>query len=147
MESGHSGRGARYSLTGMSQDNVEIVRRHLVAFASGDYEGALAAYHPDVVCDATVRPEGRVYQGREGVAEAIRVWAGTWDDWGFELDALIDAGECVVMVVRESARGKGSGVPVVQETFWVYTLRSGQIVHAKVLVDRSQALEAAGLSK
>jgi hypothetical protein len=42
-------------------------------------------------------------------------------------------------------RGKGSGVEVVQQTFWVYTLRGGQIVHAKVLVDKSQALEAAGL--
>jgi ketosteroid isomerase-like protein len=142
----YSGRGAKTLAHRMSQHDVEIVRRHMVAYASGDYEGALAAYHPDVVCDATVRPEGRVYEGREGVAEAIRVWAGAWEDWRFELDELIDAGDRVVMVVREFARGKGSGAPVVQETFWVYTLRSGRIVHAKVLVDRNQALEAAGLT-
>jgi hypothetical protein len=36
-------------------------------------------------------------------------------------------------------------VEVVQQTFWVYILRGGQIVHARVLLDKSQALEAAGL--
>ena len=120
----------------------------MVAFESGNYDAALAAYHPDVVCDATVRPEGRVYRGREGVAEAIRVWAGTWEDWTWEIEELIDAGDDrVLMVVREFGRGKGSGVEVVQQTFWVFTLRDGQIVHAKVFVDKSQALEAAGLSE
>jgi hypothetical protein len=62
----------------MSQENVEVVRRHIDAYLSGDYEAALEAYHPEVVCDATVRPEGRVYWGREGVIEAFRVWRGTW---------------------------------------------------------------------
>jgi uncharacterized protein len=130
----------------MSQDNVEIVRRHMDAYRSGNYAAALAAYHPEVVCDATVRPEGRVYRGREGVAEAIRVWAGTWDDWRWEIEELIDAGDRVLMVVRESGRGKGSGVKVVQQTFWIYRLRDGQIVHATVLVDRGKALQAAGVS-
>jgi ketosteroid isomerase-like protein len=131
----------------MSQHNVEIVRRHIDAYGSGDYEAALAAYHRDVVCDATVRPEGRVYRGREGVAEAIRVWAGTWNDWRWEIEELIDAGDRVLMVVREFGRGKASAVDVVQQTFWVYRLRGGQIVHATVFVDRDKALRAAGLQQ
>lgn len=63
-----------------------------------------------MVCDATVRPEGRVYQGREGVAEAIRVWVGTWDEWWWELDELIDAGDRVVMGVLLLSRGS-NGAP------------------------------------
>ena len=127
---------------------MEIVRRHLDAYRSGDYRAALHAYHPDVICDTTTaRPEGRVYRGREGVTEAIRVWAGTWDDWKWEIDELIDAGDRVLTVARESGRGKGSGVNVVQETFWVYALRDGQIVHAQVFVDRAEALKAAGLEE
>jgi ketosteroid isomerase-like protein len=129
----------------MSQENVEIVRRHMEAFGSGDYAAALGAYHPEVVCDATVRPEGRIYRGRDGVAEAIRVWGGTWEDWTWEIEELIDAGDRVLMVVRESGRGKGSRVDVVQQTFWVFRLRDGEIVHATVLVDRAAAVEAAGL--
>jgi ketosteroid isomerase-like protein len=131
----------------MSQKNVDIVRRQIDAYRSGDYEAALAPFHPEVVCDVTVRPEGRMYLGREGLAEAIRVWVGTWDDWKWEIEELIDAGDSVLIVVRESGRGKGSGVNVVQQTFWVFTLRDRQIVHATVLVDRDEALEAAGLQR
>ena len=130
----------------MSQENVEIVRRHMDAYRSGNYAAALAAYHPEVVCDARVRPEGRVYRGREGVADAIRIWAGTWDEWTWEIEELIDAGDHVLLVARESGTGKASGVRVVQQTFWVFNLRDGQIVHATVFVDRGKALEAAGLS-
>jgi len=32
----------------MSQENVEVVRRSNTAFNSGDRDGALADYHPDV---------------------------------------------------------------------------------------------------
>ena len=131
----------------MSQQNVEVVKRLMDAFRAGDHQAALAAYHPEVVCDATVRPEGGMYRGREGVAEAIRVWGGTWDDWKWEIDELIDGGDRVLMVIRESGRGKGSGVVVVQETFWVYALRDGQIVYAQVLVDRGEALKAVGLEE
>ena len=129
----------------MSEENVEVVRRHMDAFRSGNYTAALAAYHPDAVCDATVRPEGRMYRGRDGVAEAIRVWVGTWDDWSWEVEELIDAGDRVLLVARESGTGRGSGVKVIQDTFWVFRLRDRQIVHATVLVDRDKALEAAGL--
>jgi ketosteroid isomerase-like protein len=137
----------REILLDVSQENVEVVRRHMAAYLSGDYEAALAAYHPEVVFDATARPEGGVYRGRQGIAEGMRVWRGTWDDWDGEVEALIDAGDKVLMVLRESGIGKGSRVEVSQETFFVLTLREGQIVHSEVLVDKRQALEAAGVDR
>ena len=73
------------------------------------------------------------------------VWAGTWDDWEWEIEELIDCGDRVLTVMRQSGRGKGSGVHVEQQTFFVYTLRDGQIVRATILFDRAQALEAVGL--
>jgi ketosteroid isomerase-like protein len=129
----------------MSRENVEIVRRVFDAWRCGNYEAALAAYHPEVVYDATVLPEGSVYRGREGLAEAIRVWAGTWTDWRWEIEELIDAGDRVLAVTRQSGRGKGSGVDVVQQTFGIFSLRDRQIVHVTILLDRAKALEAAGL--
>ena len=129
----------------MSQENVEVVGRHMAAYLSGDFETALAAYSPDVECDTSVRPEGQMYRGREGVVEAFRVWRGTWADWKGEVDEIIDAGDRVLMVLRESGRGKGSGVPVEQRTFFLYDLRDRMIVRVTVLLDKDQALEAAGL--
>src|SRR2546423_1022597 len=84
----------------MSQENVEVVRRHMQAVLVGDYEAALADYDPEVEFDASVRPEGHVYRGREGVAEAMRVWSGTWEDWKVEVKETIDAGDRVLMLAR-----------------------------------------------
>jgi ketosteroid isomerase-like protein len=38
----------------MSQENVDVVRRVFEAWRSGGYESALAAYHPEVIYDATI---------------------------------------------------------------------------------------------
>jgi ketosteroid isomerase-like protein len=131
----------------MSQENVELVRRHLDAWLSGDNETALGYYDPEVEFDASVRPEGQVYRGHEGVAEAMRVWTGAWEDWSVEFEQMIDAGDKVLVIARESGRGKGSGVEVEQKAFAVFTVREGKIVHWKGFVNRSDALEAAGLSQ
>lgn len=129
----------------MSRENAELVGRHMEAYLTGDFEGALAAYSPDVVCDVSARPEGQVYSGRAGIVEAFRVWRGTWENWTGEIEEIIDAGDRVLMVLHESGRGKGSGVPVEQRTFFVYALRDGMIVRVTVLIDELQAREAAGL--
>jgi uncharacterized protein len=131
----------------MSDENVEIVRRHLETFMSGDREAALAAYHPDVEFDATVRPEGAVYRGRDGVDEAMRVWIGTWDDWKVEFQQFLDAGDRVLVVSRESGRGKGSGIEIDQAVYALFTLRDGMIVRWEAFLDRPEALDAAGLSE
>ena len=124
---------------------MEIVRRHMAAYLSGDFEAALAAYHPEVAVDATARPEGHIYRGRDGIVEAMRVWRGAWDDWTGEVDELIDAGNKVLMVLRESGTGKGSGADVSQDTFFLLTLEEGLIVRSQIFVNRHRALEAAGL--
>jgi ketosteroid isomerase-like protein len=129
----------------MSQENVEVVRRHMEAYLAGNYEGALDAYAPDVEIDVSVRPGGRVYRGRGGVIEAFRVWRGTFKDWEGAVEEVVGARDRVLLVLRESGRGKGSGVKVEQQTFFVYTLRGGMIAHATVLMDEEEARQAAGL--
>ena len=101
----------------MSEENVEIVRRQLDAYLRGDTETALAAYDPKVEFDVSIRPEGRIYQGVEGLVEAIRTWSGTWEDYRVEIQEIIDAGDNVVVVDHQMGRGKGSGAPLDQQTF------------------------------
>jgi uncharacterized protein len=131
----------------MSQENAEIVRRMYQAFLRGNYEESLAAFHPEVEWDVSIRPEGRVYRGHAGVVEAIRTWNGTWEDFTAEIEEIIGAGEHVVLIDRQTGRGKGSGAPLDQRTFWVYTLRGRKIVRVKWFRTRHEALEAAVLSE
>lgn len=130
----------------MSEANVAIVRRQLDAYVRRDKGTALAAYDPEVEFDVSIRPEGRVYRGLEGLVEAVRTWSGTWDDYRVEVEEILDAGNHVVVADHQTGRGKGSGAPLDQRTFWVYTLRDGKIVRVVWFPSREQALKAAGLS-
>ena len=71
-----------------------------------------------------------------------------WESFHGELEELIDAGDKVVSAVMMRGKGKGSGVDVEMRVFQVWTVRDSQVVR---LVggyrDRSEALEAAGLSE
>jgi ketosteroid isomerase-like protein len=129
----------------MSQTNVEIIQRHAEAFLSGDLEAALAAYALDVVFDATLRPEGKIYRGRDQVLEGYREWVRMWDDWHLEMLEYVDADDRVLAIGRESGRGKGSGVQIDHLIYTLFTMRDGQITRWEAFLDRSEAYAAAGL--
>ena len=137
---------ARYCAA-MSEENVEIVRRINDAYLAGDFETALGLIDPDVEFDISMRPDGKVYRGHEGVIEGLRTWTGTWEDYSFEVTELIDAGEHVIAVDRQSGRGKGSGMPLEHSFSAVYTIRDGMVVRMAWFTNRADALEAAGLSE
>jgi ketosteroid isomerase-like protein len=131
----------------MSQENVEIVRRSCEAFNAGDYEAALDALSPDIEYDLSHFPDGQVYRGRDGVREAFRIWLGTWEDYRQEQDEFVDAGDEVVVAVREYGRGKGSGLALERRTFGVWTIRDGKVARIRFYTTMAEALEAVGLSE
>jgi uncharacterized protein len=130
----------------MSRENVEIVRRVYDAYLSGNFEAALAMIDPEVVWDASrAVPDGNVSRGHDGMVEALRTWTGTWEAFRIDVEEIIDAGDQVLVVEQQSGRGKGSGVPLAQQNFSVFTIRDEKIVQVVVLRAREEALEAAGL--
>jgi ketosteroid isomerase-like protein len=78
------------------------------------------------------------------VAEAVRRWTGAFADFAFEVEELIDAGDSVVMVLRQVGRGKGSEASVEMKMAWLYTVQDGRIVRVNMFADREEALAAAG---
>ena len=126
---------------------METVRRIYDAYRAGDFEGAFDLIDPAVVFDGTVRPEGKLYHGHAGLAEALRTWTGTWEAFRMEVEDVIDAGEQVVAFEKQSGRGRGSGMPLTQETATAYTFRNGKVVRMVWFSDRKAAVEAAGLSE
>ena len=115
----------------MSKANVEVVRGIFEAFLRGDEHTALDAFDPNVEYDARTRPDGRVFHGREGVREAVRVWVGTWEDYQVEIQEYIDAGDDVILVMHESGRGKGSGLEIDQLFRSAWTVRDGKVVRVR----------------
>ena len=94
----------------MSRENVELVRRMYDVYLSGDAEGALAYFHPDVEADFTVRIDTSIGHGREDLARIVATWVGTWDGYTEEVDDILDLGvmdeEGIGGPLRKAWRGR-----------------------------------------
>jgi ketosteroid isomerase-like protein len=132
----------------MSQENVEVVRAASEAFEAGALESALEALDPEIEWHATVGgiDEGRIYRGREEVVQAFADYFAVWERMEMRAEDYIDAGgDEVVVFHHEVAKGRESGVVVESDTGTVQTVRNGKIVRVRSYMDRTAALEAAGL--
>jgi ketosteroid isomerase-like protein len=132
----------------MSQENVEFVRRGYELLNRGDLAAGLELLAPDFELDlSSLYPDAPVLRGTD---ELLR-WVNS-GPWGgsvrleperfFDVDA-----ERVLVFVRVTATGEGSGVPVELRDAHELTVRNGLVVRCKVHADRDAALEAAGLSE
>jgi ketosteroid isomerase-like protein len=93
----------------MSQQDVEIVRRVSDAFAAGDSDTVFALVSPEIewnFSNADTWLEEQVYHGFDGIAKFFGKWLEEWDDYRFEVEDIIDAGDRIVAVVRHEGRGK-----------------------------------------
>jgi SnoaL-like domain len=142
----------------MSQQDVEIWRANTDALraqlAAGSAPEAPIStlaeiWHPQVELDATdaTAPDlNGVYRGADEARRFWQEWLSAWETLSFEYE-LIDAGECVVMLLDMRMRGRSTGIEVPFGKFaWVSRFRDGLLVHAKLYMSQSEALEASGLS-
>ncbi len=143
--------------TAMSQENVELVRRlqptpetDLVALFRSE-AGAerltevLGPFvHEDFVIDgAGIQAGGRV--GLEGLKAGWLDWLEPWETYRTEIEDVIDAGDDVVVLVRDYGRRRGLTGEVSIRGGAVWTVRNGKIARATFYTDREAALEAVGL--
>ena len=128
----------------MSRENVEIVRRGHQAWERGDLSEVIEMFDESAVMRPIMGPE---WHGPQGLLEMAADWVEGFDEFAMSGEEFIDAGDDVVVRVRQEARGASTGVPV-QVTFWfVYSLRDAKVIRFEMFQDRDKALEAAGLSK
>jgi ketosteroid isomerase-like protein len=128
----------------MSQENVEIVRRFFESYRPDDPAEALAYLAPDVVYEIGQEVPAR---GRDEVRAMWERWRSSWGEIEMTPAEFIDAGDHIIVEVHYSGRGRGSGIEFDAVAHDVYTLRGGLCVRKLEFNERSQALEAAGLSE
>ena len=132
----------------MSEENVEIVRR-VYEEVSTRREIPLDLLHPDVEADPRdVVPDVGVVRGAKAFQEAFLSYFQTFEAFRIEIQQVIHADrERVVTIVRDGGRIKGSDAEVWNRFFHVWTFGDGKILRFSTHIDRSRALEAAGLSE
>jgi limonene-1,2-epoxide hydrolase len=143
----------------MSQENVEVVRSlippsdtDLASLFRDDrlFQQATAALEPliDPAVESVAVWQGgsaNTYVGIDGFKAMWLDWLQPWATYHTEVDDLIDAGDRVVVLVRDRARRRDMEAEVELMAGSVWHVRDGKIVRVEFCGNREQALEAAGV--
>lgn len=130
----------------MSEQDVETIRRLNQAFndAPEDTDAWLAFYHRDAEFHTPPEwPEASVYRGHEGVAELGSAWFGSFDEYRWDAEEYIDAGDCVVALFHH--RGRMGTEWVERPIGAVFYLREGKVARTVAYFNWDDALKTAGL--
>ncbi len=133
----------------MSQGNVEDLRRIYERWGEGDFTAGFELYDPYVVLVLRSEfPESGPHYGRDGLRsymreDFLRDFAGAT----ITGQEFLDAGDTVVVSVDQRATGPRSGAPVRMRYYHVWTFRGGSVIRIESIMERRDALEAAGLSE
>jgi uncharacterized protein len=130
----------------MSPENVELVRGGFDAFQEGNLSGLLDLMADDLV---TYRadPDDATYHGKEGFLQATADWTEDFSEWSVIPEEFIDAGDRVLVHVRQMARGEASGIPIEGDFWFVFEMRGKRVAKWSFYIRRGEALEAVGLSE
>ena len=132
----------------MSQENVEIVRRSLEAFARRDVEALRSLNDPGMELDWS-ESKGWLAGIYRGFDEALRFYEGYFQAFEatvIEPDRFIETGESVVVPNVVQQRGR-DGIEVSARGTFVFTLRDHRIIRIRLYQETDDALKAVGLEE
>ena len=131
----------------MSQ-NVETMRAAMEAFNRRDGEGFAAQLADDaVIVPVRAAVEGTVYRGPDAAAQYCAAVDDSWEDLEWDVEEIRDGGDWVLAMGRIRGEGRNSGAAIDARAGWVARFHDGVITDFHTYADRTQALEAVGLSE
>ncbi len=131
----------------MSQENLELVRGGYEEFNKTGVP-PLHLFHPEAEFDATrTLPDVGIIRGADQFLGLIRDYSSSFEEFRVDAEELLDAGDHVVVVVRDGGRLKGSGSEIWNRFVHVWTVRDGKVIRWTAYTDKAAALEAVGLAE
>jgi ketosteroid isomerase-like protein len=130
----------------MSQEHLEVVRAVYDRWARGDFSASLPLFDRNVAL--VVRsgvPDAGTYLGADGVREYTMAFLDPWESLTIAGESFREAGDTILVAVRQNGIGRGSGAPAELRYFQLWTFRGGRIIRLEVIFSEEEALEAAGL--
>lgn len=122
---------------------MDVVRAVFAAFADRDVERVLAYADPAVEFSAVTGDHaGRTepYRGHEGIRQYFRDVAAVWDELRLTPGEFRQSGDTILVTGRVSARSLAR--VVAGSTGWIWRLRDGKVVYARVYPSAAEAIAA-----
>ena len=128
--------------------NLDLVRSIYAEWERGDFSSAEWA-DPEIEFAFAGGPEPGSWKGLAGMAEGYREWLRAWDGFRAEPEEyLVLDGERILVLVRNSGRGRTSGLELEERSVAnLFHLRGGQVTRIVVYLDRGLAFSDLGLAR
>jgi ketosteroid isomerase-like protein len=122
-------------------DQAEAVVREYVAACNEGYGPRVTeVLHPDVqMHEAQALPGAVSAVGLESVKRYLGRFGTYWRAFFWEPIEFRSAGERVLMPARLHLTGRESGIAVVHEWFYVFTVRDGKLLRQEAFAERAEA--------
>lgn len=142
-------RGPEY-FTAMAEGNSEIVRRLYARWERGELD--TPEFFDSEVEHSRIGSElpgiNGDWRGMEEFGVAMTDYLDALADLRIEAEEVIDlGGERVLVLARQTAKGKTSGLPFEHEFGDLFTFRDGKILRYVSYWDRGEAFRAAGIDE
>lgn len=132
----------------MSQENVEIARRFVEVYNRRDFEGIIELMDPTFEFRSRFVGIESVHRASEGFPYTyFRMLDEAYDRFEVVLSEFIDAGAAVLSAGRAEWRGRASGIQGETPILPAFWLRARKVFRAETFTDRTEALEAVGLTE
>ena len=128
--------------------DVAILESLYEAINRADIDGILRAHSRDVEWHGpSVFPDlTGPHRGHDGIRAYVRRIMDAWAEFSVTPEKFFDLGERVLVLTRERARGRASGIEVKSRpTVHLWTLRDGIVVRFQVFWEREEGLREAGV--
>jgi uncharacterized protein len=132
-----------------SKQNVELLRRFYESFNQHDLDAVLELCSPEVEVykppDVVEMVGDFAPRGQERVAQYLRGWIDSWDEYIARPEEFLGNGDEVVVLVHLRARGLNAQFEIEEDIADVFTIQDGVIARLRLYVQRQDALKTAGL--
>ena len=128
-------------------ENLDLVRSIYAAIGHGDF-GTADWADPEIEYVRADGVEPGSLIGRDGLVAAMRGLFGALEDFRNEAEDYRELdSERVLVLTSYSARGKASGLPIVQKGAELFEIHAGKVTRIVTYFDRANALADLGLKE
>ena len=130
----------------MKADREALLRGTIAAVNRGDLEEAIQLFHPDAEWKAPEEwLEREVYRGHDGIREIGRLWLDNFDDYRWDVERMVSAGEATVVLAHQRGRSKVHGVPLETALGFTFEWSGDRVIRAATYTDWDDALAAVAI--
>ena len=129
-------------MEGSGSAELEKLKTLYEEWAGGDYSQA-EIFASDMTMETFGMGDPKRSETYEGFVNEMRDWLRAWErPIRIEPEEFIQSGDRILVMIRWSGRGKGSGVQIEAEGAHLWTFRDGLVVDYGVYRDRAEARAA-----